>query len=85
MIRSIHRRLEALEKIYPKPSAGELANKKLAARLRSLGLKHLLKDLNSTEMDDEQIAAFELSHASDFLRVGVLPKGFFTEQEMGFC
>ena len=84
MIRSIHRRLEALEKIYPKPSAGELANKKLAARLRSLGLKHLLKYLPSTEMDDEQIAAFMLSHGFEFLRVGVLVPGLITEEEMRY-
>ena len=82
MIRSILRRVEALEKIYPKPSAEEMANKKLAARLRALGLKHLLKYLPSTEMDDEQVAAFMLSRASEFLRVRVIPRGFFTEAEM---
>ena len=82
MIRSILRRVEALEKIYPKPSAEEMANKKLAARLRSLGLKHLLKYLPSTEMDDEQIAAFMLSHCWEFFRVGVLVPGLLTEAEM---
>ena len=85
MIRSILRRVKALEKRYPKPTAGEMANKKPAARLRSLGLKHLLKDLPSAEMDEEQIAAFMLSRASEFLNVGVVPPGFVTEDEMRWC
>jgi hypothetical protein len=82
MIRSILRCLERLEEKYPKPTVGEMVNKKLATRLRSLGLKHLLKDLPSAEMDDEQMAAFERSHTPDFLRAGVLPEGFLTEAEM---
>jgi hypothetical protein len=82
MIRSILRRVEALEKIYPKPSVGEMANKTLAARLRCLGLGHLVKDLPAAEMDNEQVAAFMLSHPFEFLRVGVMPPGFLTELEM---
>jgi hypothetical protein len=82
MVKRILRRVEALDKIYPKPSVGEMANKIVADRLRSLGLGHLVMDLPPAEMDNEQIAAFMLSHVNEFLGIGVLPKGFLTEEEM---
>jgi hypothetical protein len=58
MIRSILRRIKALEKKYPQPTAGERANKRVAAYLRSNGLGHLVKDLPPAEMDNQQIVAF---------------------------
>jgi hypothetical protein len=82
MIGSILRRVEALEKRYPKPSAGEMANKKLAAYLRSNPfLRRYVKDLvrplctayilaPPTEMDNQQIADFIRSRGfSIFCRV----------------
>ena len=71
MIKSILRRVEALEKRYPKPSAGEMANKRLAAYLRSDPcLQSLVKDLPPTEMDNQQIADFIRSRGfSIFCRV----------------
>jgi hypothetical protein len=75
MTRSILLRIEILEKKYPKPSAGESANKRVAAYLRSNGvLQHLVKYLPPTEMDDEQIAAFFRSHGFGFLMGDLVPQ-----------
>jgi hypothetical protein len=82
MIRSILSRVEALEKIYPKPSAGEMVNKRLAAYMRSNPfLKRYVKDLPPTEMDNQQIADFIRSRGFSIFLPGLVPKEYITQQE----
>jgi hypothetical protein len=82
MIRTILRRVDALEKRYPKPSAGEMANKRVAAYLRSIGWGHLAKALPPTKMDNQQIADFMRSRCVGFLMVGLVPKEYMTQEEL---
>jgi hypothetical protein len=80
MIRSILRRIDVLEKKYPQPSAGERANKRVAAYLRSHGLGNVVKDLPPAEMDNEQIVAFMDSRGLGFHLLGLVPEEYIDEQ-----
>jgi hypothetical protein len=83
MIRSILRRIEVLEKKYPRPSAGERANKRVAAYLRTNPiLQPLVKDLPPTEMDNQQIADFIRSYGFGFHMGGLVPEEYMTEEEL---
>jgi hypothetical protein len=74
MIRSILRRIEALEKNYPQPSAGERANKRVAAYLRSHGWGNVVKNLPPAEMDNQQIVAFMYSRGLGLHLLGLVPE-----------